>query len=351
MGHKLLIGLMVLLGVVAATTGSAFAAFEARETKESSVKLESKESGITFKFAEKEKKAEVTCEVSKAEGAVMGRNGANGGSESLDEAASEPGGISDQMALTKIKLESCKGNIGGVESSTINTETCQLELWDESETEGKAEATFSLHAVKNEKPCTLKTVASKCTVEFRTTEEGENEELKGVKLRNKAVFETEIESGSEVKGIKAKASSECKIGESPEATLVFKKALTLKGVQLVSPTVTVSVEGGTKADGKTFDFPNTEVGKTARMIVTWTAKANNTKFSTITLTNTVAGIFSKGIDNCSGNTFNNAGSCTVEYKFAPAATINYTAFSLTPFKVGFWSWGDTIRDGYVGKGI
>ncbi|HEV3072161.1 MAG TPA: hypothetical protein VGY76_12140 [Solirubrobacteraceae bacterium] len=355
--RRTIIALVVLLGATVTMTGQAFAAFEQKELenpKEGGVTFTATEAGIVFKIKGKEKTQEVTCATGKGEGAVMEKSGYSGGSAKLEEPASGPAGEAEQLAL-QVKLESCKGALSGKEETDkVNATSCQVELFDENETGGQAKAYFSLRGLQKEHPCTMTIEAGalpKCKIEIKTAGERENEELQSVGLRNGKEVETEIEAGSEVKGMNTSTTGECSLPEKTETNLSFKKAIVIKGAKLVLPVITVSDTEGEQMNGRTFDFPNTTATKSKTQTIRWTSHQNGTEFKSIMLTNIGAAVFAKDIDNCSGNTFNLNGFCDVIYKFSPGTTGLFSAITVTAYAFGFFSWTRQITDTLVGRGV
>jgi hypothetical protein len=332
----------------------ASAAFEAKEAKENSVTFEAKESGVGFVIEEKkEVKGEVTCETTHGEGALDEKGGVNAGVAAHDETASGLE-VESEQAVFKIKFEKCSGSIAGVKGTdTVNSEKCEYELWDEPDTEGKAEASLSLHGTVKEKPCTLTIESStKCKIEVKSEGLVENEELKAVKLKNVKEFEMNIESGSTVKGLKANASSECKLTSGFEMSLKFKKNVAVKGASLMPPVVTKTIEG--ESVGRILLFPNTTAGggNFSDRLVSWLSNFSNTNFGLAATQNFTENVFSLGADTCSLGSFPINTGCGTHFVFKPLKKEGYGGLGITKWTfTGRRGAGGEERDVLVGQGV
>jgi hypothetical protein len=344
---RIAIGVGALLCAILAITAPALAAFEAKEAKAKSVTLENKESAVAFKLEEKsETKAEVVCEVIKGEGAVMETSGLNSSVEEKDEPASTVNLVADQVG-SAVKFEKCSGKVLGVKTTaSVNAEKCQVELYDQNESAGKAEATLSFHGIEKGKACSMTVeVAGVCKLELKGAVEGENEALEALKLHNGTGFETEIEAGSTVKHLKT--SGKCEFAEKGEATLNVTKAIKIKGAKLAPPQIIVE---GSENKGDIYYFPDTAFGLSSTKTYMWHTGQNNTKIDEIKVENIQSGeSFKKGVDGCSGNTYATPTSCSVEYIFTPAGTSLYAAVDTTVFTIGS-NPRQELKDLFLGKG-
>jgi hypothetical protein len=345
---RIAIGVGALLCAILAITAPALAAFEAKEAKAKSVTLENKESAIAFRLEEKsETKAEVVCEVIKGEGAVMETSGLNSSVEERDEPASTVNLVADQVGST-VKFEKCSGKVLGVKTTaSVNAEKCQMELYDQSESTGKAEATLSLHGIEKGKACSMTVeVAGVCKLELKGAVEGENEALEALKLHNGTEFETEIEAGSTVKHLKT-STGKCEFAEKAEATLNVTKAIKIKGTKLAPPQIIVE---GSENKGDIYYFPDTAFGLSSTKTFMWRTGQNNTKIDEIKVENIQGGeSFKKGVDGCSGMTYATPTSCSVEYIFAPAGTSLYAAVDTFVFTIGSDP-RQELKNLFLGKG-
>lgn len=277
---------LTLLGV-ALMAGPAYGAFTAKEAKEKIITLSNSESAIAFRVpGTKEKELlEVICKTVKAEGAVMTLPGLTGAEAKEDSPASTPATKSTRIGLTP-KFEGCEEVLGKekAEAATVKAETCQLEVSQEAKTEL---ALVALRAATAEKSCKLTLERAKCVVTASTGALNENDNLEGLKLKNKAASEVEIESGSEVKGVHTTSSGCVGIAEKAEGSIVVKKALVLKGVELEAPVaeskpltkdyygVPEVAMGGTSEEGILLTFTREPVKVEMNTIVTLFPALNN----------------------------------------------------------------------------
>lgn len=319
-----------------ATATSAFAAFEAKEAKENSVSLENTSLPILLKVEALEKKEplEVLCKTIKGEGAVMELPGLTGEEEKEDLPALLPIKLSDRIGL-KPKFEGCQETLGKTTGEVlVHSEKCQLEIFQELKTAG---AFAAFHASTGGKACTLafEQDVSKCVVDVTTASTNENAGLEGLKLKGGASL-VEVESGSEIKGIDTSTSGCSGIDSKTSASLSIKKALTINGVTLATPFV--SLNPATKGY---IVLPEVASGGTSEEGPEVTIGANNTKIES----NAVATLFPVGSvalklkansDTCVNAVAYMAGEiCTFTVEFKPlAAKTSYLGEQTLKGKVG-----------------
>lgn len=262
------------------TAASASAAFEAKEAKENSVTLENTALAISIKVEGlvKAEPLEVVCKTIKGEGAVMELPGLTGEEEKEDLPALSPTKLSDRIGL-KTKLEGCQETLGTAKGEAlVHSEKCQLEIFQEGKTAG---AFAAFHASSAGKACTMaiEQDTTKCVVDITTASTNENAGLEGLKLKGGTSL-VEVESGSEIKGIDTSTSGCSGIDPKATANLTVKKALTIKGVTLATPFVTLN-----PASKGYIVVPEVASGGTSEAGPEVTIGVNNTKIESNVVTN------------------------------------------------------------------
>jgi hypothetical protein len=311
--RSIVIGAVVFLWVIAASTAPALAAFEAAETKENSVKFENKETAAVLQLVEKESVVlEVKCGVAKGEGEVVETRGFTGIETKEDTSSTVPTNLATQVTL-KTKLEKCQSTIGEEKGeATVNTEKCLLEIYQE---ETREVADVSLRAAKAGTQCktTIEQPKSKCKVEFNAAVPEENEELASLKLKG-LTHEVEIEAKSEVKGITVSTTECAGLYAKAEGRFVVAKPIVLKGV--------VQRGGFVGRSARRLLFKETKVGEAEIKSVKFIANVNVT-FTNDAYINLGEGAFNFEFNSCDEATLTPGQECEIMVRFAPGAARRY----------------------------
>lgn len=313
----IVIGAMLAIAAITAPT-QALAAFKAKEAKEGSVKIETKTlPAASFKV----ETLEVSCNTLKGEGSVVELPGITNTETKEDLPALTPTLESDRLGF-KPKFENCEETLGSEKGEEIvNAEKCQLEMFQEEQAEAAA---LSFRAAKAAAACvlTLERPTTKCLVNINANLVFENEGLESLKLKNVTTFESEIESGSEVKGIKTTTSNCLGIGAKPEGSLNIKKALLIKGVELIAPLVSLSL--ATRGIITFTVEPN--MGQTTEKTLKVTATTPRTEIGAFATFNLYPVMMNNAFrvkateNNCTGTTLLLVGNqCTFVLQFTPGA--------------------------------
>jgi hypothetical protein len=311
------VGLLAIMwGMVVAAT-PALAAFEAKEAKENSVKIETSESPVSFKA----ETFEVTCERVKGEGTVVEDGGETGIEAKEDTSPTVSTGFAPQVSLS-VGFEKCKDTAGEEKGSEVivSDEKCRFEVYQAEETE---QGLLSLRAAKEGTQCKMTLEApKKCKMELDAESVEENEDLTGFKLKNKneKEFAVEVEAKSEINEMQASAK-ECKgLGAKPSARLIVNKPIVIKNIKLLKPLFTVST--------LQLNFANTmHAGGSETKTVKYKSDVNGLMFG-------AAGIMTEGsnfervTDTCSEATLNNTIECEIKVRFKPANAVLYTGVLL-----------------------
>ncbi|HWX44034.1 MAG TPA: hypothetical protein VNY52_01790 [Solirubrobacteraceae bacterium] len=311
------VGLLASVWVMTVAATPALAAFEAKETKENSARIETGESPVSFKV----EALEVTCERVSGEGTVLEERGQTGIEAKEDEPPKTSIGFAPQVSF-KMKFEKCKDTAGEEKGNEviISDEKCRVEVYQAEETE---QGLLSLRAAEKGTQCKMTLeVPKKCKIELDAESVEENENLTGLKLKNKneKEFEVEVESKSEVKAIQA-STKECKgVGAKPEAQLIVNKPIVIKNIKLLKPLFTVSTTE--------LNFNNTMHGGGSETKVVKYKSDNNGLMMGNAAIMTEGSNFERVTDNCSGATLNNAVECEIKVRFKPANAVLYTGVLL-----------------------
>lgn len=138
--------------------------------------------------------------------------------------------------------------MGTKSEATVNAEKCRLEIFNQDEEKGKGEGLVSLPTAANETLCslTIEQPKTKCKVTISDQSEQElgNEQLSALKIKNgKEKTESEIESGSEIKGVQTATSGCTGIAATTEGIFHIKKGIIVKGASLTKAALEISPSG------------------------------------------------------------------------------------------------------------